>query len=65
MHRSGIYPPWLVHLGVELIIARHMSVAAMGHFAKQRIQVILGALCATPRDVVASFLNPTPLKMTG
>jgi len=56
-HQPGLLPPWLAEKGAEVIIAGGMGGRAVGLFAQQRIQVIVGAPAESPEKLAADFLS--------
>ena len=55
-HQPGLLPPWLAERGVTMIIAGGMGQRALGLFAEQGIQVVLGAAAETPERLVSDYL---------
>jgi predicted Fe-Mo cluster-binding NifX family protein len=55
-HQPGLLPPWLAERGVKMIIAGGMGQRALGLFAEQGIQVVLGAAAETPERLVSEYL---------
>jgi predicted Fe-Mo cluster-binding NifX family protein len=58
-HQPGLLPPWLAERGVTMIIAGGMGQRALGLFAEQGIQVVLGAAAETPERLVSDYLAGT------
>ena len=58
-HQPGLLPPWLAERGATMIIAGGMGQRALGLFAEQGIQVVLGAPADTPEKLVVDFLAGT------
>lgn len=55
-HEPGLLPPWLAERGVNLIIAGGMGQRAQDLFIAQNIEVIVGAPCETPEELVKAYL---------
>jgi predicted Fe-Mo cluster-binding NifX family protein len=58
-HEPGLLPPWLAQRGATMIIAGGMGQRALGLFAQQGIQVVLGAAAETPERLVSDYLTGT------
>ena len=58
-HEPGVLPPWLHELGADVIITGGMGWRAQDLFARQGIQVVVGAPPDTADDVAAAFLEGT------
>jgi predicted Fe-Mo cluster-binding NifX family protein len=58
-HQPGLLPPWLAERGATMIIAGGMGQRALGLFAEQGIQVVLGAAAETPERLVSDYLGGT------
>jgi ATP-binding protein involved in chromosome partitioning len=58
-HEPGLLPPWLAERGATIIIAGGMGQRALGLFAGQGIQVVLGAAAETPERLVSDYLAGT------
>jgi predicted Fe-Mo cluster-binding NifX family protein len=58
-HQPGLLPPWLAERGANVIIAGGMGQRAVGLFAQQGIQVLIGAPADTPERVVGDYLAGT------
>ncbi len=58
-HEPGILPAWLHEQGVNLIIAGGMGSRAQQLFAKNDIQVVVGAPSAAPEQLVEQYLAGT------
>ena len=58
-HQPGLLPPWLAERGATMIIAGGMGQRALGLFAEQGIQVVLGAAAETPERLVSDYLAGT------
>lgn len=58
-HQPGLLPAWLAERGATLIIAGGMGQRALGLFAAQGIQVVMGAPAETPERLVAQYLAGT------
>ncbi|MGL4369776.1 MAG: NifB/NifX family molybdenum-iron cluster-binding protein [Spirochaetota bacterium] len=56
-HEPGLLPRWLGEKGVDMIIAGGMGQKAQQLFSERGIQVIVGAPCDTPENLVNSFLS--------
>lgn len=55
-HQPGLLPPWMAERGVNLIIAGGMGLRAQELFAKQRIDIVLGAPTDTPEKLIEDYL---------
>jgi predicted Fe-Mo cluster-binding NifX family protein len=55
-HEPGLLPSWLAERGATMIIAGGMGQRALGLFAEQGIQVVLGAAAETPERLVSDYL---------
>jgi len=55
-HQPGLLPPWLAEHGAKMVIAGGMGQRALGLFAEQGIQVVLGAAAETPERLVNDYL---------
>jgi len=58
-HQPGSLPPWLAPRGAKMIIAGGMGQRALGLFAGQGIQVVLGTAAETPEKLVSDYLAGT------
>jgi predicted Fe-Mo cluster-binding NifX family protein len=58
-HQPGLLPPWLAEHGANVIIAGGMGQRAQGLFARQGIQVLVGARAETPETLVSDYLAGT------
>ena len=58
-HQPGLLPPWLAQRGATMIIAGGMGQRALGLFAQQGIQVVVGASAETPERLVSDYLAGT------
>lgn len=58
-HEPGLLPPWLARQGATLIIAGGMGQRAQQLFARQNIQVVVGAPSDTPESIIRQFLAGT------
>jgi len=58
-HEPGLLPPWLAERGANMIIAGGMGQRALGLFAQQGIQVVVGAPGDTPERLVGNYLAGT------
>jgi len=58
-HQPGLLPPWLAERGATVIIAGGMGQRAQQLFVQQGIQVVIGAPCDTPENIVNNFLAGT------
>ena len=56
-HEPGLLPRFLGEQGVDLIIAGGMGMQAQNLFSARGIEVIVGAPCLAPEDLVASYLS--------
>ncbi len=55
-HQPGLLPSWLAQQGATLIIAGGMGRRAQDLFARQGIQVVVGAAAETPERLASDFL---------
>jgi len=58
-HEPGLLPRWLAEHGAKLIIAGGMGRRAQDLFARQGIEVLIGAPAETPESLVADYLGGT------
>ena len=58
-HQPGLLPRWLHERGTNIIIAGGMGARAQELFAKNSIQVVIGAPPEDPENVAAQFLEGT------
>lgn len=58
-HEPGLLPAWLAERGANVIIAGGMGQRAQSLFAQKGIDVIVGACCDTPENLVAAYLAGT------
>ena len=58
-HGRGIYPMWLRQQGATVILAGGMGPRAVGIFAQQGIEVVLGVQGDDPEVVARSYLAGT------
>jgi len=58
-HEPGLLPRWLAERGAGLIIAGGMGRRAQDLFARQGIEVLVGAPAETPERLVADYLDGT------
>lgn len=56
-HEPGVLPKWLNELGVNLIIAGGMGQGAQVLFAKNNIDVVIGAPADAPKTLVENYLD--------
>jgi predicted Fe-Mo cluster-binding NifX family protein len=63
-HGRGVFPVWLRQVGAEVILAGGMGPRAVGIFAQQGIEVVLGVQGEDPDLMVERFLAGT-LEATG
>ncbi len=56
-HQPGILPGWLASQGITHVIASGMGHRAIILFEQQGIQIMVGALYKTARELVEDFLN--------
>ena len=59
VHEPGVLPRWLHEQGATVIIAGGMGQRAQSLFDASGIQVITGAECGTPAEIVAKYLAGT------
>jgi predicted Fe-Mo cluster-binding NifX family protein/predicted RNA-binding Zn-ribbon protein involved in translation (DUF1610 family) len=58
-HEPGLLPRWLSEKGANIIVAGGMGQRALGLFADQGIQVIVGAPVDAPESLVKDYLTGT------
>jgi predicted Fe-Mo cluster-binding NifX family protein len=58
-HEPGVLPQWLSQMQVSKVIAGGMGQRAQQIFQQKNIEVIVGAPCQTPEELVQSYLNGT------
>jgi len=58
-HEPGVLPQWLHEQGANVIIAGGMGQRAQQLFAQNGIEVIVGASCGDPDEVVSAYLAGT------
>jgi predicted Fe-Mo cluster-binding NifX family protein len=58
-HEPGLLPRWLHERGADMIIAGGMGQRALGLFAENGIQVLVGAPSDSPEDLAVSYLKGT------
>ncbi len=56
-HEPGRYPVWLAGLGASHIIAGGMGQSAQSLFARNNIQVVVGAPSEAPEKIAEMFLQ--------
>jgi predicted Fe-Mo cluster-binding NifX family protein len=56
-HQPGLLPSWLAQRGAKTIIAGGIGQRALGLFAQQGIQVVMGAAEETPERLVNNYLT--------
>jgi len=56
-HAPGVLPQWLNGVGVNVIIACGMGQRAQQLFAKNGIQVVIGAPSGEPEELVSAYLQ--------
>ena len=56
-HEPGVLPKWLAEMGADLIIAGGMGQRAQQLFAKNNIEVIVGAPDVGLEELVNQYLN--------
>jgi len=56
-HQPGLLPPWLAQLGVKMVIAGGIGQMAKNLFAKQNIEVMVGAPPESPEKLVSDYLK--------
>ncbi len=59
VHQPGAYPRFLADMGVDVIIAGGMGQKARSLFAAHNIQVCVGVIEGSPRELVNQFLDNT------
>jgi len=57
VHEPGMLPGWLRERGADLVIAGGMGGRAQDLFARQGVEVIVGAPVAPPAEIVAAWLD--------
>ena len=58
-HEPGLLPPWLAERGAKIVIAGGMGQRALGLFAEQGIEVIVGAPAEAPEKLVKDYFANT------
>jgi ATP-binding protein involved in chromosome partitioning len=58
-HEPGLFPQWLAEQGAEMIIAGGMGGRARTLFLEKGIEVIVGAPCGTPEELIEHWLAGT------
>ena len=58
-HEPGVLPGWLHEKGANVIIAGGMGQRAQGLFARNGIEVVVGAANGTPEEIATGYLNRT------
>ncbi|MEE9913010.1 MAG: NifB/NifX family molybdenum-iron cluster-binding protein [Deltaproteobacteria bacterium] len=58
-HEPGLLPPWLARQGANMIIAGGMGQRAQELFAREGIQVVVGAPIEAPEKLIADFFTGT------
>jgi predicted Fe-Mo cluster-binding NifX family protein len=56
-HEPGLLPRWLAEHGAQMIIAGGMGARAQDLFARNGIEVVVGAPAQTPEALVSSYLD--------
>jgi predicted Fe-Mo cluster-binding NifX family protein len=56
-HEPGLLPKWLEEKGVNMIIAGGMGQRAQALFQERNIDVLVGAPCLTPEELVSAFME--------
>lgn len=56
-HEPGVLPQWLSGLQVELVIAGGMGQRAQQLFAQNNIELIVGAVDTTPKELLEQYMN--------
>ena len=57
VHQPGIYPAFLAGKGVNVIISGGMGHKAQDLFRQSNIEVCMGVLDGSPRNLVEQYLN--------
>jgi predicted Fe-Mo cluster-binding NifX family protein len=57
VHQPGVYPAFLAGKGVHVIISGGMGHRARDLFNQNNIEVCIGVLNGSPRDLVEQYLN--------
>ena len=57
VHQPGVYPKFLADQGVKVIIAGGMGQQAQNLFAQNNIEVKMGVLNGSPKQLVENYLN--------
>jgi len=57
VHQPGVYPKFLADQGVNVIIAGGMGQQAQTLFAQNNIEVHMGVLDGSPKQLVENLLN--------
>ncbi|MFV0545621.1 MAG: NifB/NifX family molybdenum-iron cluster-binding protein [Bacteroides sp.] len=58
-HEPGLYPAWVAQHGVKTVIAGGMGQKARDLFAKEQVEVIVGAPFKAPEELVHDFIQQT------
>jgi predicted Fe-Mo cluster-binding NifX family protein len=58
-HQPGLLPQWLAERGANMIIAGGMGQRAQELFARQGIQVVVGAPAETPDKLITDYFAGT------
>jgi len=56
-HEPGVLPQWLSGLQVKLVIAGGMGQRAQQLFAQNNIELIVGAVDTTPKELLEQYMN--------
>ena len=56
-HEPGVLPQWLSGLQVKLVIAGGMGQRAQQLFAQNNIELIVGAVDTTPKELLERYMN--------
>lgn len=57
VHQPGVYPKFLAEQGVKVIIAGGMGQHAQNLFAQNNIEVHMGVLNGSPKELVENLLS--------
>jgi predicted Fe-Mo cluster-binding NifX family protein len=59
VHHPGAYPRFLAEMGVDVIIAGGMGHKAQTLFSENNIEVCVGVVQGSPKELVQQFLDNT------
>ena len=58
-HEPGLYPAWVAEKGVTLVIAGGMGEKAKELFRKENIELRIGAITKSPKELILDYLEGT------